>query len=154
MDTAPEAIRNPDDTDSTQNALTVAYAGVALVVKDAYRAGFSGLKVAFAYSVNQKLVESVPAEVVDKTFTIAPSPAEGSKAYARLVKMIGVASPTCAFSPAMAWSARHRPGVRSTSGGVRPSICSQRRMQGSPELGGPSSTNTTSPPQASISSAA
>ena len=65
----------------------------AVMLKDAYRAGFSGLKVAFGYSVNQKLVESVPAEVVDKTFTIAPSPAEGSKAYARLVKMIGVASP-------------------------------------------------------------
>lgn len=36
--TAPEAIRNPDDTDSAQNALKVTYAGVALVVKDAYRA--------------------------------------------------------------------------------------------------------------------
>lgn len=35
--TAPEAIRNPDDTDSTQNALKVAYAGSALVVKDAYK---------------------------------------------------------------------------------------------------------------------
>uniref|UniRef100_A0A9E8A6N8 ABC transporter substrate-binding protein n=1 Tax=Bosea sp. NBC_00436 TaxID=2969620 RepID=A0A9E8A6N8_9HYPH len=65
----------------------------AVMLKDAYRAGYTGLKVAFGYSVNQKLVESVPAEVVDKTFTLAPSPAEGSKAYARLVKMIGVASP-------------------------------------------------------------
>lgn len=36
--TAPEAIRNPDDTDSTQNALTVGYAGIGLVVKDAYGA--------------------------------------------------------------------------------------------------------------------
>ena len=65
----------------------------AVMLKDAYRAGYSWLKVDFGYAVNQKLVESVPAEVVDKTFTIAPSPAEGSKAYARLVKMIGVASP-------------------------------------------------------------
>jgi len=65
----------------------------AVMLKDAYRAGYSGLKVAFGYAVNQKLVESVPAEVVDKTFTLAPSPAEGSKAYARLIKMIGVASP-------------------------------------------------------------
>ena len=64
-----------------------------VMLKDVYRAGYTGLKVAFGYAVNQKLVESVPAEVVDKTFTIAPSPAEGSKAYARLVKMIGVASP-------------------------------------------------------------
>lgn len=65
----------------------------AVMLKDAYRAGYGGLKVAFGYAVNQKLVESVPAEVVDKTFTLAPSPAEGSKAYARLVKMIGGASP-------------------------------------------------------------
>jgi branched-chain amino acid transport system substrate-binding protein len=65
----------------------------AVMLKDAYRAGYTGLKVAFGYAVNQKLVESVPAEVVDKTFTLAPSPAEGSKAYARLVKMIGGASP-------------------------------------------------------------
>jgi branched-chain amino acid transport system substrate-binding protein len=65
----------------------------AVMLKDLYRADFKGLKVAFGYSVNQKLVESVPAEVVDKTFTISPSPAEGSKAYDRLVKMIGIASP-------------------------------------------------------------
>ncbi len=65
----------------------------AVMLKDAYRAGYGGLKVAFGYAVNQKLVESVPAEVVDKTFTLAPSPAEGSKAYARLIKMIGGASP-------------------------------------------------------------
>ncbi|PKP90535.1 MAG: hypothetical protein CVT77_14775 [Alphaproteobacteria bacterium HGW-Alphaproteobacteria-16] len=36
--TAPEAIRNPDDTDSTQNALKVAYAGIGLAVKDSYGA--------------------------------------------------------------------------------------------------------------------
>jgi branched-chain amino acid transport system substrate-binding protein len=65
----------------------------AVMLKDLYRADFKGLKVAFGYSVNQKLVESVPAEVVDKTFTISPSPAEGSKAYDRLVKMIGVSAP-------------------------------------------------------------
>lgn len=65
----------------------------AVMLKDLYRADFKGLKVAFGYAVNQKLVESVPAEVVDKTYTISPSPAEGSKAYDRLVKMIGIASP-------------------------------------------------------------
>lgn len=65
----------------------------AVMLKDLYRADFKRLKVAFGYSVNQKLVESVPAEVVDKTYTISPSPAEGSKAYDRLVKLIGVASP-------------------------------------------------------------
>jgi hypothetical protein len=37
---APEAIRNPDDVDSVQNALTVAYAGTAIVVKDRYRPSY------------------------------------------------------------------------------------------------------------------
>jgi branched-chain amino acid transport system substrate-binding protein len=64
-----------------------------VLLKDLFRSGYSGLKVAFGYSVNQKLVESVPAEVVEKTYTISPSPAEGSKAYENLVKMIGVAAP-------------------------------------------------------------
>lgn len=65
----------------------------AVMLKDLFRAGFGGLKVAFGYSVNQKLVDSVPADVVDKTYTISPSSAEGSKAYERLVKLIGVPSP-------------------------------------------------------------
>lgn len=64
-----------------------------VMLKDLYRADFKGTKIAFGYSVNQKLVESVPAEIVDKTYMISPSPAEGSKAYDRLVKMIGVAAP-------------------------------------------------------------
>jgi branched-chain amino acid transport system substrate-binding protein len=68
-------------------------ADTSVMVKDLYRAGFAGTKIAYGYSVNQKLVESVPAETVEKTYTISPSPAEGSKAYDRLVKMIGVASP-------------------------------------------------------------
>jgi branched-chain amino acid transport system substrate-binding protein len=64
-----------------------------VLLKDLFRSGYSGLKVAFGYAVNQKLVESVPAEVVEKTYTISPSPAEGSKAYENLVKLIGVAAP-------------------------------------------------------------
>ena len=65
----------------------------SVLVKDLYRAGYEGLKVAFGYSINQKLIESVPAETVEKAYTISPSPAEGSTAYQRLVKLIGVASP-------------------------------------------------------------
>ena len=63
------------------------------MLRDLFRASFAAKKIAFGYSVNQKLVESLPAEVVEGIFTLSPSPAEGSKAYERLVKMIGVASP-------------------------------------------------------------
>lgn len=65
----------------------------AVMLKDLFRAGYEGTKIAFGYSVNQKLVESVPADVVDKTFMISPSPAEGSGAYNRVVKLIGGATP-------------------------------------------------------------
>jgi branched-chain amino acid transport system substrate-binding protein len=64
-----------------------------VLLKDLFRADYSGTKVGFGYSVNQKLVESLPAEVVEKTFTISPSPAEGSKAYERLTKLVGITSP-------------------------------------------------------------
>ncbi|MGE0798530.1 MAG: ABC transporter substrate-binding protein [Lautropia sp.] len=64
-----------------------------VMLKDVFRAGFAGVKIGFGYSINQKLVESVPADVVEKSFTISPSSAEGSPAYARLTKLIGVTSP-------------------------------------------------------------
>ncbi|MBL8589356.1 MAG: ABC transporter substrate-binding protein [Methylobacteriaceae bacterium] len=68
-------------------------ADTTVLVKDVFRAGFSGKKIAFAYSVNQKLVDGVPAEAVEGIYTIAPSPAEGSNAHKRLVKMIGMDNP-------------------------------------------------------------
>jgi branched-chain amino acid transport system substrate-binding protein len=65
----------------------------SIMLKDVYRAGYAGLKIAFGYSVNQKLIESVPAEVVENIVTISPSPAEGSDAYARVVKLAGTTNP-------------------------------------------------------------
>ena len=64
-----------------------------VLLRDVFRAGFQGKKIAFGYSVNQKLVESLPADVVEGIYTLSPSPAEGGKAHDRLVKMIGVTNP-------------------------------------------------------------
>jgi len=64
-----------------------------VMLKDLYRADFKGLKLAFGYGLNQKLLEGLPAETVEGTYAISPSPAEGSKGYERLTKLIGVASP-------------------------------------------------------------
>lgn len=68
-------------------------ADTSVLVKDLYRAGYNGRKIAFAYSVNQKMLDGLPPEVVEGIYTIAPSTAEGSKAHERLTKLIGVASP-------------------------------------------------------------
>jgi branched-chain amino acid transport system substrate-binding protein len=64
-----------------------------VLLKDLYRADFSGTKLAFGYAVNQKLVDSVPHEVSDKIHTLSPSSALGSSAYDALVRLIGVAAP-------------------------------------------------------------
>ena len=41
--------------------------------------------------MNQKLLDSVPAEVTDGTYTATPSPAVDSAGYKRLAKFLGAA---------------------------------------------------------------
>ena len=60
-----------------------------VVLKDLFRAGYKGARIAFAYSVNQKLIDSVPANVVEGCYMLEPSSAEGSPAYDALVKLVG-----------------------------------------------------------------
>ncbi len=62
---------------------------VTIVLKDLYKAGYAGAKIAQAYAVNQKLLNALPPEVTDGTFTIAPSPAIESAAYKRLAQALG-----------------------------------------------------------------
>ena len=62
---------------------------VTVVMKELYKAGYTGGKVAQAYAVNQKLLNSLPAEVTDGTYTVAPSPSIDSVAYRRLAKVLG-----------------------------------------------------------------
>ena len=46
-----------------------------VLMKELYKAGYTGAKVAQGYAVNQKLLDSLPAEVSDGTYTASPSPA-------------------------------------------------------------------------------
>ena len=62
---------------------------VTIVPKDLYKAGYTGAKIAQAYAVNQKLLNALPPEVTEGTFTIAPSPAIESAAYKRLAQALG-----------------------------------------------------------------
>jgi branched-chain amino acid transport system substrate-binding protein len=62
---------------------------VTIVLKDLYKAGYAGAKIAQAYAVNQKLLNALPPEVTDGTYTIAPSPSIDSTAYKRLAKALG-----------------------------------------------------------------
>jgi branched-chain amino acid transport system substrate-binding protein len=68
-------------------------ADTTIMLKELFRAGFTGRKIAFGYTVNDNLLASVPAEATEATFTISPSPAEGSDAYARAARLSGAAHP-------------------------------------------------------------
>jgi branched-chain amino acid transport system substrate-binding protein len=62
---------------------------VTVVLKDLYKAGYTGAKIAQAYAVNQKLLGALPPEVTEGTWTIAPSPSIESSAYKRLAQALG-----------------------------------------------------------------
>ena len=62
---------------------------VTVVLKDLFKAGYTGAKIAQAYAVNAKLLGALPPEVTDGTYTIAPSPSVESSAYKRLAKALG-----------------------------------------------------------------
>ena len=57
---------------------------VTVVMKELFKAGYTGGKVAQGYAVNTKLLASLPHEVTDGTYTVQPSPSVGSDAYKRL----------------------------------------------------------------------
>jgi branched-chain amino acid transport system substrate-binding protein len=62
---------------------------VTIVMKELFKAGYTGGKVAQAYAVNQKLLNSLPHEVTEGTYAVSPSPAVDSGAYRRLAKVLG-----------------------------------------------------------------
>jgi branched-chain amino acid transport system substrate-binding protein len=61
-----------------------------VLIRDVFRSGYKGRLVGFGYGVNQKLIEAVPADVVENVYTIAPSPASTSNAYKRLAAMLKI----------------------------------------------------------------
>jgi len=60
-----------------------------VLLKDLYKSGYDGKRIAQAYAVNAKLLASLPHEVTDGIYTIAPSPDVGSASYNRLAKVLG-----------------------------------------------------------------
>jgi branched-chain amino acid transport system substrate-binding protein len=66
----------------------------AVLAKDLYRAGYKGKVFGMAYSINQKLIESVGQnDIVEGMFGQAPSTAEGGTAHKKLIDLIKVADP-------------------------------------------------------------
>jgi branched-chain amino acid transport system substrate-binding protein len=64
-----------------------------VLLRDVFRAGYTGRKLAFAYSVNQQMISTLPHEVTEGIHTLAPSPAEGSGGFARVKRIVGNDNP-------------------------------------------------------------
>ena len=60
-----------------------------VLMKELFKAGYTGAKIAQGYAVNQKLLDALPPEVTDGTYTASPSPAVESAGYKRLAKFLG-----------------------------------------------------------------
>ena len=60
-----------------------------ILLKELFKAGYTGAKVAQGYAVNAKLLGSLPNEVTDGTYTATPSPSVESAGYKRLAKVLG-----------------------------------------------------------------
>ena len=64
-----------------------------VLLRDIFRAGFRGKLLAYAYSVNQQMIASLPKEVTEGIYTLAPSPAQGTDAFNRVVRITGNSNP-------------------------------------------------------------
>lgn len=64
-----------------------------VLLRDIFRAGFRGKVLAYAYSVNQQMIGSLPNEVTEGIYTLAPSPAEGSAGFDRVKRIVGSDNP-------------------------------------------------------------
>lgn len=63
---------------------------ITVLMKDLFKAGYSGQRIAQGYAANAKLLGSLPTEVTDGIYAISPSPSIDSPAYQRLAKALGV----------------------------------------------------------------
>lgn len=57
----------------------------AVVLRDLFRAGYSGHKVGFSFGINDALTKAVPKEVAEGAYSLVPSASENSNAYKRLI---------------------------------------------------------------------
>src|SRR6185369_16716200 len=57
---------------------------ITVLMKDLFKAGYAGQRIAQGYAANAKLLSSLPVEVTDGIYAISPSPSVDSSAYKRL----------------------------------------------------------------------
>ena len=76
---------------------------VTVLLRDLYRAGYDAGRFTQSYALTGKVVESLPKEVTEGTYTVQPSADIDSPAYANAVKLLGVKDPDSYESQALDW---------------------------------------------------
>ena len=77
---------------------------VTILLRDLYRAGYSGARFAQSYAVTTKVLESLPKEVTEGVITVQPSSDVTSPAYELARKRLGIAEPDSYETQATDWA--------------------------------------------------
>ncbi len=73
------------------------------MLRDLYRAGFTGPRFAQSYAVTPKGLEALPQEVTEGIYIVQPSADVNSPAYALAAKRLGIANPDSYEAQATDW---------------------------------------------------
>jgi branched-chain amino acid transport system substrate-binding protein len=77
---------------------------VTILLRDLYRAGYTGTRFSQSYAVTGKVLESLPPEVTDGVITVQPSADVSSPAYELARKRLGIAEPDSYETQATDWA--------------------------------------------------
>ena len=66
---------------------------LVVLLRDLYRAGFTGKRLTLGYAANDKLLAALPPDVTDGLMSYSPSPDLNSPAYKRVQQILGAAQP-------------------------------------------------------------
>jgi ABC-type branched-subunit amino acid transport system substrate-binding protein len=77
---------------------------VTILLRDLYRAGYTGGRFTQSYAMTAKVLESLPHEVTEGVITVQPSADVGSPAYELEKKRLGLSDPDSYESAATDWA--------------------------------------------------
>jgi branched-chain amino acid transport system substrate-binding protein len=99
---------------------------VTVILRDLYRAGFTGPRYAQSYAVTSKVLESLPNEVTEGVITVQPSADIESPAFALAAKRLGIAEPDSYETQATDWASLVSLGIakakEATGTGLRDNV--------------------------------
>ncbi len=76
---------------------------VGVVLRDLYRADYTGAKLTQSYALTEKALQELPTPVTEGVLTVQPSADVSSPAYAAAVKRLGIATPDSYEAQATDW---------------------------------------------------